>query len=217
MGPVHIVFILINLAVPSWLYFRSDHDGPDIAWGQFEDNMEKIVATSGDFGGCSKQEVVAVFRQLCEKSLEQWTDADSVIVERAAPDIVFTCEVRNDASFVQWRIERSDDYDLNCTPSRKIASDNASPAFVFDKKGELSAIEFFARTGERQSVNIANCRRKLKLALSRPPRGTGMELVDRMPRLKSDPRDFRRANRLCYEYDVDDDWSKLRAQVSGQQ
>lgn len=178
--------------------------------------MEKIVAASGDFGGCSKDEVVDVFRHLCEKSMEQWTDQDSVIVERAAQDIVFTCEVRNDVSFVQWRIERSDEYDLNCAPSRKIANDSASPAFVFDKKGELTAIEFYARSGERQSVNIANCRRKLKLALSRPVNGTGMQIVDRMPRLKSDPRDFRRANRLCYEYDVAEDWSKMRAQVSGE-
>ncbi len=182
-------------------------------WSQFEDNMEKIISASGDFGGCSKAEVVSVFRDLCEKSLEQWTDQDSVIIERAAPDIVFTCEVRNDASFVQWRIEPSDDYDLKCTPSRKIASDNASPAFVFDKKGDLAAIEFFARTGDRQSVNIANCRRKLKLALNRPISGTGAQVVDRLPRLKSDPRDFRRANRLCFEYDVEEEWTKIRAQV----
>lgn len=184
-------------------------------WNKFEDNMEKIIAASGDFGSCDKKKVVEVFRSLCEKSMEQWSEKDSIIVERAAPDIVFTCEVREDASFVQWRIERSDDYDLDCAPSRKIASDSASPAFVFGKKGDLSAIEFSARTGERQSVNVANCRKKLKLALSRPANGTGMQMVDRMPRLKSDPKDFRRANRLCYEYDVADEWSKMRAQVGG--
>lgn len=217
MGIIPIAFILINLAVPGWLYFRTgektESTDPQMNWSHFQDNMEKIVGAAGDFGPCDKKQIVRVFRDLCERSMDAWTEKDSVIIERAARDIVFTCEVRNDVSFVQWRYEASDQYDLNCEPARKIASDTAAPAFVFNHKGDLSAIEFFARSGERQSVNVANCRRKLKLALSRPASGSGMTIVDRMPRLKSDPRDFVMANRVCYEYDISKDWSKIRAQV----
>lgn len=214
MGPVQIVFIIVNLAVPGWLYFRNgESQGPDMAWSKFEDNMEKIVAATGDFGPCDKDDVVKIFRDLCQESLDRWTEKDSVIMERAAREIVFTCEVRSDASFIQWRRELSQEYDLKCQPARAIASDQTSPAFVFDKKGGLSAIEFFARDGDRQSVNVANCRRKLKLALDRGTRGSGMQIVDRLVRLKSDPIDVITANRMCYQYDVAEQWSKIRAQV----
>lgn len=193
MGAFHIVFIAVNLAIPGWLYFRSSNDSkPKISWDTFEEQMDHIVTATGDFGGCNKDEVVKVFYQLCERSMDEWTEKDSVIMERAAPDIVFTCEVRSDATFVQWRVEQSSEYDLNCQPARNVASDNASPAFVFDRKGELSAIEFGARTGERQSINVANCKKKMKLAQSR---GTS-----EFPRLKSDPRDVATANRMCAQF-----------------
>ncbi len=214
MGAVHIVFIVLNLAVPSWLYFRTSNENPKLNWSKFEDNMERIVASTGDFGTCNKEQIVDLFVDLCERSMDEWTSEDSVIMERAAANIVFTCEVRNDASFVQWRLEPSEQYDLNCHPARKLASESASPAFVFDKQGELTAIEFFARNGDRQSINTKNCRRKLELALKKPAHTGGSNIADSLPRLKSDPRDHVTANRMCFEYDVAEDWSKLRARAA---
>lgn len=218
MGPFHIVFIVINMAIPGWVYYRSSDakDTPHIKWSPWQDNMERIVGASGGFDGCSKQDVVRYLRQLCEKSMERWTEEDSVIVERASSTIVFSCEVRSDATFVQWRLEPTEDPDIKCQPVRGDGSMQAAPAFVFDQKGLLSAIEFSARNGERQTVNAANCRRKLQLTLGRKIRTTSMNEVDRMPRLKSDPRDYVMANRMCFEYDVTAEWDELRETVVAQ-
>lgn len=213
MGPVHIIFILINMAIPGWIYFRTteSQDTPHIKWGPWQDNMERIVEVSGGFQNCSRDDVVRYLRDLCEKSMERWTDEDSVIVERASSTIVFSCEVRADATFVQWRLENTEDPDIKCQSGKNQQNIAAGPAFVFDHMGELKAIEFSARNGERQSVNTANCRRKLQLTLTRNVKPDNPEAVDRMPRLKSDPRDYVMANRMCFEYDVASEWEPLRS------
>jgi len=212
MGPFHIIFILVNMAIPSWVYMRSadTKDTPRLKWDPWEENMERIVDVSGGFEDCSNADVVRYLRELCEKSMERWTEQDSVILERASSTVLFSCEVRSDATFVQWRLEETEDFDIKCQPGRNRASVGAAPAFVFDQKGALSAIEFSARNGERQSVNAANCRRKLQLTLDRKVRTDTQAVVDKMPRLKSDPIDWVMANRMCFEYDVTSEWEPLR-------
>lgn len=185
-------------------------DTPRLKWGPWQENMERIVDVSGGFEGCTNEDVVRYVRQLCEKSMEQWTEKDSVILERASSSLLFSCEVRSDATFVQWRLESTEDPDIKCQPGKNHQNIAASPAFVFDRTGALSAIEFSARNGQRQSVNTANCRRKLKLTLNRNIKPSSIEAVDKMPRLKSDPSDFVMANRMCFEYDVTSEWEPLR-------
>lgn len=211
MGAFEIIFIAINIAVPSWLYFRSSesNDTPKIKWSRFEENMTKIVASGGGFEGCATTDVVQYMKDLCEKSMDKWTDKDSIIIERASVDVVFSCEARADATFVQWRLEPSGDADLKCQAPHSGDGINHTPAFVFDRKGELHSIEFDAENGERQSIKIANCRRKLELTLKRGTK-LGKDWIDTMPKLKSDPSDVVTANRVCAEYDVADDWEKLR-------
>lgn len=200
------------MAIPGWVYMRSADtaDTPRLKWDPWEENMEKIVEVSGGFRGCSNDDVVRYIRELCEKSMERWTEQDSVILERASSSILFSCEVRNDATFVQWRLEENDDFDIKCQPGAHLDAIAAAPAFVFDQKGALTAIEFSARNGERQSVNSANCRRKLKLTLNRRVKTDNQAAIDRMPRLKSDPQDFVMANRMCFQYDVTGEWAALR-------
>ncbi len=188
-------------------------DVPRLKWASFEDNMERVIEAGGGFDGCSSSDVVQVLRQLCETSLERWTETDTVILERASNSIVFSCEVRADVTFVQWRMETSSDGDLKCNPGPHLEALRAEPAFVFGKKGDLEAIEFWGRNGKRQSVNTANCRRKLQLTLSRKVKTDSMSSVDHMPRLKSDPQDHVMANRICFEYDVTSEWSGLRESV----
>ncbi len=216
MTPFHIAFILFNMAIPGWIYFSSSvsTDTPYIKWKPWQHSMEQIVEASGGFEGCSDSDVVRYVRQLCEKSMEEWTEKDSVIMERASSTIVFSCEVRSDATFVQWRLEATEDADIKCQPVRGGESIKASPAFVFDRKGLAVAIEFSARNGQRQAVNTANCRRKLKLTLERNIKTTTWEEVERMPRLKSDPQDFAMANRMCFEYDIAAEWEDLRKVVA---
>ncbi len=204
------------MAIPGWIYFRGadSHDTPYIKWKPWQHSMEQIVDASGGFEGCSNTDVVRYLRQLCEKSMEEWSEKDSVIMERASSTIVFSCEVRSDATFVQWRLENSEDADIKCQPTRGEDSIKAAPAFVFDRKGILTAIEFSARDGERQAVNTANCRRKLKLTLERNIKTTTWDEVEHMPRLKSDPRDYATANRMCFEYDIAAEWQDLRRIVT---
>ncbi|MGE4132197.1 MAG: hypothetical protein AB7F86_11205 [Bdellovibrionales bacterium] len=204
MGVVQIVFVLVNLAVPGWLYFRSSDNPnkPHIQWGAFENHLESIVKSSGGFAPCDDDQVVVYIRQLCETSMDRWTDLDSVIVERAAPHVVFSCEVRLGETYVQWRLEDTPDPDIQCGVENRIASVEPSPAFVFSREGELTDIEFSSRQGDRQTVPVKNCRRKLQLALKRRSK--------RLLRLKSDPMDFSTANSMCYNYDVADGWDRLR-------
>jgi hypothetical protein len=190
------------MAIPGWVYLRSSEsaDTPYLKWGAWEENMDKVLEASGGFDSCTNQELISYLRQLCEKSLERWTEKDSVVVERASDSVVLSCEVRSDVTFVQWRLESSSEGDIKCQPGTHKTAMQAEPAFVFNKKGELAAIEFWARNRERQSVNTANCRRKLKLAEDRKLKTDSMEAVDKLPHLKSDPKDYVMANRICFEY-----------------
>lgn len=212
MTPFHIIFILVNMAIPGWVYFRSadSPDTPRLKWSPWQDSMERIVEVSGGFKDCTNGDVVRYIRQLCEKSMDQWSEKDSVILERASSSILFSCEVRTQFTLVQWRLEQTNDPDIKCQPGKNQENIAASPAFVFDHKGFLTAIEFSARNGERQAVNTANCRRKLQLSLSRNEKPTNLDGVDHMPHLKSDPTDYVMANRMCFEYDVTSEWGTLR-------
>jgi hypothetical protein len=204
------------MALPGWIYLRSSQrdDTPLLKWSAWEDSMEKIVEGSGGFSDCSNGDVVRYLRQLCEGSLERWSKDDSVVLERASNSVVFSCEVRSDVTFVQWRLENSSDGDIKCRPGPHKQAMEAEPAFVFDKKGELNAIEFWGRNRERQSVNAANCRRKAELTVSRNVKTESMEAVDRLPRLKSDPQDWVMANRMCFQYDVNSAWNEMRESVN---
>lgn len=202
----------MTAAVPGWVYMRSSEreDVPRLKWSAFEDNMSKVIEAGGGFEGCATSEVVQRLRELCETSLERWTEKDSVILEMASPSIVFSCEVRSDVTFVQWRLEHSPTGGLKCQPGPRADMIKTEPAFVFGKKGDLESIEFWGRNGKRQAVNTANCRRKLQLTLKRNLATASVSAVDRMPRLKSDPQDYVMANRICFEYDVTSEWSKMR-------
>ncbi len=212
MGPVQIVFILINLSIPAWLYFRSSDAGtnPRISWSRFESNMEKIIEASGGFAPCSTDDVVEYLRDLCEKSMERWSPEETTVVERAAAEVIFSCEVRLDATFVQFQLENStEDFDLKCGLPASYKHLYPTPAFVFDRKGDWVAIEFYARNRQRQSVPMANCHRKLQLALARAERGQRIRFM----RLKGDPPDWAMANRMCFEYGTDEGWKKIRSLV----
>lgn len=211
MEPILIIFIALNVAVPSWLYFSSKDAGdtPRIKWAPFEENLTRVVKASGGFDGCPDSDVVQYIRNLCERSQDKFKGNDSVIIERASSDTVFSCEARADATFVQWRVEPSQEADLPCTSRPQKDSLSHEPTFVFDRVGELMAIEFDAQNGERQAVKSVNCAKKLELVSKKTLSGKG-RLAAELPRLKSDPPDYLMANKICIDYHVAEGWEKLR-------
>ncbi len=188
-------------------------DSPEMKWNVWQDNLEKVLDASGGFRNCSDSEVIRIFRELCEKSMAQRMDHDTTMIEQASSSVVFSCEAFEEVTFVQWRLEQSEDGNLNCQPGKHREALEAAPSFVFSKTGALVSIEFSARNGERQMVNLANCRRKVELTVKRNIQTPDMASIDKLPRLKSDPSDYVMANRMCFEYDITAEWDHVRDSV----
>src|SRR5688572_21463106 len=98
MGAAQIIFILINIAVPYWMWTsssRSDKNSP-IKWGAWEKTMSRILDASGGFS-CPTREVLTDIRALCERSQDGMSGKKTEIFEQLISDTLFSCEVKPDS------------------------------------------------------------------------------------------------------------------------
>lgn len=235
MGVGHIIFILLNMAVPYWIW-TSNSEIVQIDWKNFDKNLARIIDAKKGFENCATSLVVTVIHELCVQSASQLKE-HSVAAEKAALDLKVICEVGENVTIVTFQalspapsaeplteekpVELTDEAGqeppsvlnseggLTCK-SRSGVKD--SPSFLFNTSGWLTHIDFNTASGRRQRVPVQNCRVKLKRADKiKPVPATREEFLMKLPRLHGDPEDVYGANQACLDYDVAIRWKNWRA------
>lgn len=215
MGAFQIVFILLNLTVPAWLYFRKApaDDKPkanEIQWAVLDKNVEKVIVNGGGFPPCSSRGVMLYLKQACKASEEKLADGKSWMIEQAGPDVTFSCEVTNKYVQISWIKENNGgDSDMDCADSSGTQLTKMSPLFEFTYQGLFRRIEFDSALGARETVMISNCRKKLKIAQAISASDLS-DLAGQIGRQDRDPTDYMRANQLCATYDIASPWNAVR-------
>jgi hypothetical protein len=208
---LEVAFVLVNLAVPYWIWTsKSVNNLPTVERDAFRKHLFEISEASGGFAPCGTDDVVETISELCDKSRRKYTEKESTAFDRAAVDVVFSCEVQKDAVKVQWLPERSADHDMNCEADRDELMAYA-PTFVFNLKGQIRQIEYSTPDGGRQTAPMKNCRLKLKALKAMNGTPTSREeFVRRLGHLGGDPPDWRTENLMCLEYDPHPGWEPWR-------
>lgn len=213
-----IAFILINLAVPTWLWMRKGTDKippTEVHWEVFANNLERVVANGGGFAPCEDRKAMLYFKQMCEASKDKLEGGDSWIIERVGPDTVFSCEVSAKYLRMTWVLDSGEDHDLSCGNQNRTQLTQLAPTFEFTFKGLLRRIEFNSANGSRESVMIKSCRQKLKAAqMMKALPSNDEEFVRALGQSSGDPSDVLRANRLCFTYDIAAGWKPFREKYS---
>ena len=92
MGAFQIIFVAINLALPYWLWTRSTSTSPPVKWEAFEGQLGRVLDASGGFE-CETGEIVALIKDLCERSGKRLGESESVAFELPAANILYSCEM----------------------------------------------------------------------------------------------------------------------------
>jgi hypothetical protein len=211
MVVLEIAFVLVNLAVPYWLWSKKATDnGPKVEREAVRKAVFRVIEASGGFPPCNPGDMADNIMDLCEKSSRKYTDKETTAFERAGVDVVFSCEVRKDEIKVRWVPEQSAEHDLDCGSDRdeQIAY---APVFTFNLKGQLRTIAYNTPGGSRGVTPVANCRRKLASAKAMNPlpdsQGEFLHALGRMP---NDPSDYITKNNVCLIYDPAEAWEPYR-------
>jgi hypothetical protein len=156
-----IAFVLINLAVPYWIWISSaDVHRPKLDHARLRPAIERMIDTVGGFTGCETGDLVEAVDDLCEKSRLQWSaDKGSVAIERAAARLGFACEVRERDVRLLLLPEENDEPDLGCVAVRPDMI-RAQPEFRLDADGRLTAVEYFNAQGARRFIDARLCGRR---------------------------------------------------------
>lgn len=209
---LEIAFVLVNLAVPYWLWSKkTPHTLPVVEREAIGQAMFRVIEASGGFPPCDTQAVVDATLDLCDQSRSKYTQKSTMAFERAGVDVVFSCEVRKDEVRFKWLPERDGQPDLDCQSNRdeQIAY---IPSFTFNLKGQLRTISYTAPNGKRAATHLQGCRRKLASAKSMqdhiPP--SEQEFLAALTRLPNDPADVMTKNRICLIYDPAMEWEPFR-------
>ncbi len=215
MGPFQIIFILINLAVPYWIWSGDDTDksGPSIEWQAWTKNMKRLVESTGK-NTCRSSEMVDKIRGLCHQSEARLTPDETVVFERVIGNTLFSCTVHNDyllVRFYPYDDSGTEDHEA-CTILDSHKRVQLEPEFLFTHKGFVNSISFNGGDGQRQSVPIKNCRMKLKKAKALKPKSLA-DFEKSLGQMQGDPADYLTANRFCLSYDLAADWQPLQSQL----
>lgn len=212
MGVFQIIFIALTVAVPSWLYTRTDHDKrSEIDWTTLEKNLARLIESDEGFPDCSTLEVVDVIHNLCDHSRRNFHEGNPMPVEQASKQVVFSCFVQKDLIQVGWHLEENPDSQLACRePGGEVI--RLAPEFIFNNKGRMSSIEFSNGEKTRESVPYRNCRVKASVAKamdisSTQELGAFLQALGQTP---GDPFDYASANLICLTFDSSPLWNPWR-------
>lgn len=206
-----VAFLLVNLAVPYWIWTsKSTSTLPKVAHESIKKTVHELSEAAGGFAPCDSTDVADLIDDLCEKSREKWTEKESVAFERAAANVVFSCEVKKGEVNVQWLPNSDGDHDLNCIADREQLM-AYGPTFVLNLKGQMRRIEYSTPEGGRAATPMLNCRQKLKRArgFTRIPASTDA-FLDALGNIPNDPPDYLTGNLICLGFDPHPGWDPWR-------
>jgi len=210
MGPFQIAFIAMNLILPAWLYIRSDTLG--VKWETWEQSMTRLINASGG-ANCPTEDIVSKIEDLCKKSGRKASKQEAVIMEQDIGASTYSCEWRRETMSVKISRAAEKDVKDECVLKDSRSTLTVQPAFVFNPKGFVSSISFDGADGERQTIAISSCRRKLKRLKGEA--SSSEELEATMPAAPNDPPDYRIANRMCWVFDAASGWKAIRQRYPG--
>jgi len=212
MGAIQVVFILLNLTIPYWLWTsRSSADLPEVQWEVLGRNFTRLADAGGGFAPCNPQDLKDEMERLCRNSQQNFTKEKSSVQQISAKAFTMTCEVKKDHLAMNWRPDQVEDPDLECQPQKPYLSRYA-PTFFFNLKGVMVAIEYNNPLGVRERVKIKNCRQKLAdLTAQSPAPNSISTYVKNLKRQADDPKSNGVAARVCLAYDIAPKWNSWRA------
>jgi hypothetical protein len=210
MGVFQILFIAINVAFPVWLWTRTSTEKSQTDWPVFERNLARVVESDEGFPGCNSFDIVDIFHQLCEKSFQESNGGQTLPMERASAQVVFSCIYKKDNINISWRLEEGHPVEMSCADPGGVVIGHG-PGFNFNSAGKIKSIEFYNEDNERESVPYRNCRVKAARIkkMSAPP-ATLPEFLQALGKTAGDPPDFYHANMMCFTFDSSPLWAPWR-------
>jgi hypothetical protein len=205
-----ILFLILTVGVPIFFTTRTTHAPASLEWSVWEKTMARLIDSDGGFPGCSTLDMVGTIEDLCETSRDKMRHGRSVIVERASPQVIFSCEYTKQSMRVIWRLGKSPAGDLKCSDPGGAMIPHA-PGFVFAHDGRMRAFEFVDANGIRQTLPARNCRSKAVLAKNIEPPATLDDFFVQLGPMAGDPKDYIDANFICFVFDLSPLWPAWRA------
>lgn len=229
MVVLEIAFVLVNLAVPYWLWTnKSTAKVPEYDRVALQRGIFRVVSASGVFEACSTQDLSREVLDLCDLSREQFVEAAPVPVGVVGNDVAFACQVHATGVNVRWAPNLALNQRVpaqaseasvtpspatvparvDCGPSRdeQVA---LAPSFQFNFKGQLRTITYAEENGARGKLPLQSCRQKLAAAKRINPVPDEERLFFARigtPNGSSEAR----ANHVCLLFDPAEDWEPFR-------
>ncbi len=210
MGIFQILFVAVNLAVPYYLWSGSSKSEVKVNWINWERNLGRLIDGEGGFAPCGTQEIVLLYRELCELSQKKTDEHTPTVIERAGQKVVFSCEIQKNTMVMHWYANSDPSLDLECELPGGEGVDRAA-GFALTDKGRMKSLDFFSGDGQMQSVSLQNCRKKALRArsLASVPLSRA-EFLSTLGKDPADPSDFTMANHMCLLFDPSPLWETWR-------
>jgi hypothetical protein len=212
MGPFQILFIVITVGFPAWLWTRTSTEKSKTDWIAFDRNLSRIVESDEGFPGCSTMDIIDIFHELCKDSYQKSGEGQRAPpVERASSDLVFSCHYTKGNIEVAWRLEEGHKSEMNChDPGGDVVSHG--PGFNFTVGGKIKSIEFYNTDNERERIPYRNCRLKagkIKAISERAPAALS-DFLFALGKDAKDPQDYYHGNMMCFTFDSSPLWKPWR-------
>ncbi|MBX3022861.1 MAG: hypothetical protein KF799_14395 [Bdellovibrionales bacterium] len=212
MVVLQIAFVMVNLAVPYWLWSKKSPTVlPAVEREAVGRAIFRVIAASGGFPPCDTDDLVEDIQELCDQSRLKYSDKTTIAFERAGTNVVFSCEVRKNEVKVKWTPENVGQPDMDCHANSDEQIDYA-PSFSFNLKGKIRTIGYSTPAGKRATTEVKSCRRKLASAKAMGDRipASEDEFLSQLVHLPNDPPDVLTKNKVCFLFDPAEDWDPFR-------
>jgi hypothetical protein len=210
MGVFEVIFVVLTVAVPAWLWTRTSTEKVKIDWSTWDRNVARLIDSDGGFPGCETLQAVDVFQDLCEASRQHEREGNPLAVERASKQVVFSCLYKKQSMTIHWRLEDNSEGTMDCgDPGGHLVT--LGPGATFDQQGRIKTLDYWGENNDRESVPYRNCRVKaLRAKTMTSPPADFIGFLQKIGRTDRDPSDFMSANLMCYTFDSSPLWKPWR-------
>ena len=130
MGVFQIAFLLINLAVPYWIWTSSSLVTTDpIKWKALELTIHRLLDAAGGLT-CPNTSITRELLAVCDRSQEGLKQRTSTIFEQVIGNVIYSCDVRMDSVIVKMALFEDAEKDSGCRARDTHGTLKIAPAFV---------------------------------------------------------------------------------------
>src|SRR5579872_3133978 len=147
MGVFEVIFVVLTIALPAWLWTRASTEKVKIDWGTWEKSVARVIDSDGGFPNCNTLTAVDVFHDICETSRQHEAAGKPMAVERASKQVVFSCLFKSGNMTIHWRLEDNAESTMDCgDPGGHLVT--IGPGFTFNSQGRIKTLEFWGENND---------------------------------------------------------------------